>query len=794
MKWLNKEDIQAAGDFLSLSEFVTPSIFMLEDGSMGSVIQLEGESLQTKSQDTIRCLQSVWHQAVMGLSDDQACFLTEYRHRVPLTVEQRSDNKFISTLVDAQANRRYFQQDLFLTLLCKPIFSSLAKNTGRSVSADRLVMRLEQLRNLFLSLLKSFGPRLVVQTSNDSGRPLLAEVLGLVVNGAYMPQNKKPVNCYERTPLNQYRLGDDLAHRQLLVGRHITYLGGAKQKNRLAAVISVNRYPSTSELTTHSVLNQLDFEWIQTQSFEPLSKTAAMQRIQRQQSKLKTASDQAVTQRQALTKLEDQLASEQLTVGYHQRVILVFADNEADLEKNTIDLQACLMEQGFGCVKEALGLESAFAALQVGGVAHGVRKALITSINFSHFCPLLGYSSGHRGCNHLRRPICLLQTPEGMPYYFNFHVPGSTSNPSLGHTLVLGASNSGKTVLLTYLDAMRSALGGRRFFFDRDKGAYLYFKAIEGAYIHFDPTDSDIQLNPFSLPDNATNRRFLTQWLEQMALADSSETMQPKERSILRQCVDYAYEALSTDSRCLSNVLRILPKNFPYLQNFFPWLKSAEGRDSGEFNSYFDNVSDTLAFSRATAFDMTYLLDHAPALLKKLVLMYLFHRIEISCQGDLVTITLDEGWQYFSDQYWRNKMRDWLPTLRKLNAHLVIATQSASSILQSGIQDMVLDNCSTQLYFGNPKASADIYVDALRLSQEEWECVQNFPVSERWMLLKHAKDSMVVRLDVGKPEFFPILSSNAESVRLYQSMQSENKQPPVEWLDLLLKQLGAGHA
>ena len=59
MKWLDKHDIQAAGDFLNLSEFITPSIFMLEDGSMGSVIQLEGESLQTKGGDSIQCLQSI---------------------------------------------------------------------------------------------------------------------------------------------------------------------------------------------------------------------------------------------------------------------------------------------------------------------------------------------------------------------------------------------------------------------------------------------------------------------------------------------------------------------------------------------------------------------------------------------------------------------------------------------------------------------------------------------------------------------------------------------------------------
>lgn len=791
MTWVDSRDIKTVGSRMRLAEFLSPTVFMLENGSVGSVIALKSESVSTHDSESIRAVQALWHQLIVGLNEQTLCLLTEYRRKINLGITQKSDNSFLSDLISPQINGEYYQQDLFLTLICQP--SLINRKAPTALSQERLVIRLEQQVQLGLSLLAAFKPGLLSNIPADDSLVTVSDVLSLVVNGGYgrLCSKQQRMGDPQLPVLLEEYLGDRIAERQLLIGRHITFLGMTADENKLGALISIKRYPSETQVQKDCALSCLDFEWIRVHGFEPLAKDNALKSIQKQRAKLQSVADKAVSQRNALSVLEDQVAGERVSLGHHQYSVLVLADNEKELDKNITQLQACLIEQGFQCVREALGLESAFWAMQAGGLSQGIRKALITSVNFSHLCPIRGFSSGHSGSNHLGRPICLLETREKTPYYFNFHVTGSSSNPSLGHTLILGSSNSGKTVLLTYLDAMRSNLGGWRFFFDRDKGAYLYFKAMGGAYLSFDPSQQDLFLNPFSLADTSENRYFLVAWLEQIALAQMpGRELAPKERAALRSCVDYGYEQLNKEQRFLSNILRILPRNYPYIEAFKPWLKDSGNDKAGEFHRYFDNVEDTLAFSRATAFDMTYLLDQAPPLLRQLVLMYIFHRIEGVCCGELVTITLDEGWQYFADPYWRSRMNSWLPTLRKLNAHVVIATQSPSSILQSSVKDIVLDNCPTQLYFGNDKANEKIYVDALKLSQEELQVIRHFVKSEHWMLLKHANDSVVVRLNLAKKaKYLPVLSSNAETISRFENLCDTKL--PANWSEVADK-LGSG--
>jgi type IV secretion system protein VirB4 len=785
MTWIEQSMDPSVGDMLGLEEMLTPSIFVTETGCLGCVIQLQSESLMTQSLESVRANQAVWHRVLTHLSSRDACLVTEYRRKVTLGINQETDNAFLSQLTQPQTSGDYYQQDLFVTLLSRPRL--LARQRRKTVKVDfsQQMTQLEKLRNLVLSLLRPFHAVLLAEDPVVDGKVSPAMVLGLLVNAGYL-QAKDSVP----QSLECVSLGSRVAHKQLMINRHIQYLGMNEEQKKLGAIVSVKKYPAESELSTQCALSRLACEWVRVQSFEPLEKESALKSVGRQRSKLISAADQSLSQRDELQQLEDRLAGDNLSVGYHQQSVLVWADNEKELDKNLTSLQAALIEQGFSCVREALGLELAFWGMQAGGLTKGVRKSLITSVNFSHLCPIRGFSTGHAGKNQLQRPICMLETQEKMPYCFNFHVEGSSDNPSLGHTLILGASNSGKTVLLTYLDAMRSGLGGKRFYFDRDLGAYLYVKAMGGEYLRFDPGNGLQALNPFSLPDCEQTRRFLTDWLEQMALATSGEKLAAGDRASLRACVDYAYDYLQREERMLSNALRLLPRSYPYLQNCVLWMREPIEGESGEYCQYFDNASDELTFANLTAFDMTYLLDQAPPLLRKLVLMYIFHRIEQACCGELVTITLDEGWQYFADPYWHQKMRSWLPTLRKLNAHIVLATQSPSAILESEIKAVFMDNCPTQLYFANDQASRVVYQEAMRLSATELSVIQTLPAAERWFLLKHARDSVVVRLNVkSASRYLPILSSNAKNCRKFESIQAG----PVlsgAWIDSFLQQPG----
>jgi type IV secretory pathway VirB4 component len=109
------------------------------------------------------------------------------------------------------------------------------------------------------------------------------------------------------------------------------------------------------------------------------------------------------------------------------------------------------------------------------------------------------------------------------------------------------------------------------------------------------------------------------------------------------------------------------------------------------------------------------------------VLLYLFRRIQKKLDGRPTLIVLDEAWVYLRDELFREYLRDWLKTLRKLNAVVILATQNLSDIFNSGISDVVMEACPTKILLANAEAanvqSRRLY-EAVGLNDREIQIVQ----------------------------------------------------------------------
>ena len=126
-------------------------------------------------------------------------------------------------------------------------------------------------------------------------------------------------------------------------------------------------------------------------------------------------------------------------------------------------------------------------------------------------------------------------------------------------------------------------------------------------------------------------------------------------------------------------------------------------------------------------FEMQHLMDMGEKAIVP-VLLYLFRQIEKRLDGSPTLVILDEGWLYLQHELFRERVRQWLRTLRKANAAVVLATQSISDIYNSPIRDVVLESCPTKILLPNTEAlnpaSRDFY-DHLGLNDREIEMVQN---------------------------------------------------------------------
>jgi type IV secretion system protein TrbE len=109
------------------------------------------------------------------------------------------------------------------------------------------------------------------------------------------------------------------------------------------------------------------------------------------------------------------------------------------------------------------------------------------------------------------------------------------------------------------------------------------------------------------------------------------------------------------------------------------------------------------------------------------VLLYLFRRIEQRLDGSPTLILLDEAWSYLQHEVFRGRLRDWLKTMRRKNAVVVMATQQISDIANSEIADVVLENCPTKILLPNAESrnsgSRNFY-ERVGLNERELEILQ----------------------------------------------------------------------
>lgn len=780
---------------------VDQTIVELENGELLATIKLDGIAFQTEVNEYLNNFHMIWHQYLTQLDDRFCVYVTMQRKKISHQLCGKFTGKFLKEL-----NKNYWQQfknkgiyqnDIYLTIIYRGMSSgkvskgvSIFHRISRSwLQQSRILLREKQsiaLRkqcNKALSVLKNYNPRLLGSMDESVSHSELLDFCGLIVNGGRSSKLKFSNHFSEIHSLNnaqekffsRYPYGNVsqyLAQHQLLFGDCICFRSSMGE-DKFAAILSLKNYPNTSASILLSPLLQVDAEWLSTHSYSIESNDVVIKRIKQHATKLKNVNDHGHSQISYLDNLLEQLQSGDCLMGNHHHSLMVYGSSPDELDNNITCLTHCYLEAGIPVVRESLGLEVTFWAQIPGNMQYIARSSLITSENFSDFCPLHNCAIGYKDNNHLGSAVTLLSTSLNTPFFFNFHLPGSKDNPSPGHTVILGSNGSGKTVLLTFLDAQLSRYQGISVFLDRNRGAEIYIRACGGYYAILSPDRPDETcFNPFLSKDTPGQRRFCLSWLEQLCKSSVDSVIDSQASHALKNCVDYAYDHLSDQHRYLSQVVKILPVNFPYWLQLSRWLKASGSQGDGEFSYLFDNKNDALQLHSKVGFDMTHFLDNEPLVVRTALLMYLFHWIKQQLSGQLVAIYLDEAWQYLADPYWQQELKRLLPTLRKLNAFLVLATQSPASIFESSISAMILDNCATQIYFPNPQAKDSHYIDNFHLTHAEYSFIRNNTPHCRKFLVKQGVSSSICKLDLShSPKIISVLSANEKNIRIMDRLR-----------------------
>lgn len=788
-KWIGPASWSAkearAGDRLPYLRLIDESTLLLRDGSVMSSVQVPGLLFETEDSDALNA-HAATREVVLRSTLDSRFVL--YHHIVRRRVEVELDAEFddpLSHHIDARWKERLaggslFINDQFITLVRRPargkagLAERMARRWNRTSASD-IEADPKDLRSLkaamtgLVASLQSYGAVILgdyaaPETGGTNSEML--ELLSALFNGEMRPV---------RRPSDDTDLGHLIPYRRASFGLDAMEIRGSGAPD-FAAILGLKEYPEATSPGLLDNLLRLPFEMILTETYAPAERTTAKERIDLSLRRLRSVDEEAAAERFDMLSARDALGNGTVGFGDHHLTVQVRESNLARLDEATAACAAALADTGAIAVREDTNLEPAFWAQFPGNEKYAVRRALISSANMAGFGSLHGFALGKASGNHWGDAVTLLETSSATPFFFNFH------HGDLGNFSVIGPSGSGKTVVMNFLAAQAQKFAPRTILFDKDRGAELFIRGIGGRYDRIAP-DQPTGFNPLALPDTLANRAFLRDWLGVLLKAEG-----PEELATIAAAVDAAY-ANDPSLRRLRHFKELLagarrPEAGDLADRLAAWIGAADGQ-GGEHGWLFDNRDDLLDLNnRVLGFDMTALLENPK--LRTPVMMYLFHRIDERLDGDPTMILIDEGWKALDDEVFAARIRDWLKTLRKRNALVGFATQSARDALDSRISTALVEQTATMIFMPNSRAKAEDYCEGFGLTEHELALIKSLPSHSRCFLVRQPDASVVVRLDLSNaPEVLTILSGRESSVRRLDLLREAVGDEPEQWYPAL---------
>ena len=769
-----------AGKHLPYARHVDDHTIETRDGLLMQVIHLRGLLFETADTDEINYRKRLRDAMLQAVGSSRfALYHHIVRRRIEPELSADYSDSFSRTLDTAWktrlATKHLYVNDLFLTLVRRPLqgkvgmadrvrslFGRATLPAGTNTAYEK--KQLDAARDALLAALGSYGPRLLGAYHTPHGpcsEPL--EFLSALYNAEMRP-----------VLLPQQDLGDYLPYRRVSFGQETVELGRAGMTTRsFQAIISIKDYPAQTEPGMFDDLMRLPFEMTVSQSFGFVERREALSGMNLALRRMRSAEDEALSLRAELSGAKDNVAAGRAAFGEHHMTIAIRAESPERVDEGAAEVQAALADLGIIAVREEIGLEPAFWAQFPGNFKYIARRGLISTANFGSFASSHNFPIGTAQGNHWGEAVTLLETTAAGPYYFNFH------QGDLGNFTVIGPSGSGKTVVLNFLLAQARKYRPRIIFFDKDRGAELFIRAIGGRYDVLRPGNPS-GLNPLQLADTPANRQFLIDWLALLAGASDTD-----EIARIKDALDASF-AQPRHHRRLRHLAELFRGGHrPHAADLWSRLRPWWGE--GEHAWLFDNEDDLTDLAADTVgFDMTQILDDPQ--LRSPAMMYLFHRVEERLDGTAAIVVVDEGWKALDDEVFVRRIKDWEKTIRKRNGIVGFATQSAQDALESKIASAIIEQAATQIFMANPKAREADYVEGFGLTPHEYEIVRTLPDDARCFLIKHGADSVVARLNLGgEKDLLTILSGRERTVRLLDEIRAETGDEPEAWIPRLLE-------
>ena len=383
-----------------------------------------------------------------------------------------------------------------------------------------------------------------------------------------------------------------------------------------------------------------------------------------------------------------ELGADLVSYGYVTTTISVCDPDRRLVEEHLRIAERIINCRGFTAIRETLNAVEAWLGSLPGHAYANVRQPVLHTLNLAHMVPLSAVWAGEAEIQHLDAPALIqAQTGGTTPFRLNLHVG------DVGHTLVVGPTGAGKSVLLSLIALQWQRYeAGQVFIFDKGRSARAATLCMGGAHIDLGSSDAP-SLQPLRDIDTDAGASFAADWLAGLC-SHEGVAMTPDLKARLWEGIQALATAPEAE-RTLTGLCLMLQDEA---------LKSALHPFTleGPHGQLLDGDHETLTLADAVCFEMEELMHRKGAALP--VLTYLFHQLEARFDGRPTLLILDEAWLFLDDPAFAARIREWLKTLRKKNVSVIFATQSLADIANSSIAPALIESCPTRIFLPNERA------------------------------------------------------------------------------------------
>lgn len=431
--------------------------------------------------------------------------------------------------------------------------------------------------------------------------------------------------------------------------------------------------------------------------------------------------------------------------------IVVYDEDLTQLEKTLPEFLRVLTKHDGVLFEERYNLLNAFFATIPGNQAFNLRRFYLLNSNYADLSFLFTVDTGELWNRHLNREyLAVLETDQATPYYLNLH------NQDVAHTLILGATGSGKSFLLNFLIQSLQKYEPQTYIFDLGASFESITHIFRGSYLNAGPDGQAFTINPFSLAPTKENLGFLHAFLRVLVESAERQELTGVEQRSLYTAIERMYR-LEAQSRTLTNLAAMVG---PLGERLYRWTRA------GQFGHVFDNVEDTLTLQSFQTFNFDATSIY-PDVLEPL-LFYILHRASTAIENpehaaQFKVFILDEAWIFLRNQTIREYVTRAEKTWRKKNAAMILATQSLHELAQSQMLEIVAESCPNKIFLANPDIDVPLYRDAFHLNDTELELLAGL-VPKRELLLKNQQGAKKLHLNVDSFSYWMATNSPKDNV------------------------------